>query len=118
MEGEALMKYELNDDLFHARAVVAKALGNDTRLKILHIISEHGEKCVCDLTNILGISQPLVSKHLSVLKNAGIVLSKKEGLNVVYYLAMPCVLSLFSCIDDILLRRIERRNELFNVREG
>lgn len=112
------MDYKLNEDLFNARETVAKALGHATRLKILHIISEYGEQCVCDLTDILNISQPLVSKHLSVLKNAGIVLSRKEGLNMVYYLAMPCVLSLFSCIDDILLKRIERRNELFNVREG
>ncbi|MFW5786803.1 MAG: ArsR/SmtB family transcription factor [bacterium] len=97
--------------MYQLRAKVAKALAHQTRLEIVDILTDEGEKCVCELTEILDVSQSSVSKHLGILKNAGIVDSRKEGLNVWYNLRTPCVSSFFNCLDDILSKDIQRRKE-------
>jgi DNA-binding transcriptional ArsR family regulator len=63
-------------------ADVFKALGDPTRLKILDCIRK-GEKCICEITPYTGKSQPNVSQHLKVLKNAGIVDERKEGARII-----------------------------------
>ncbi len=55
-----------------------KGLGDETRLRILKML-EPGELCVCEVTEVLGLSQPTVSKHLSILKDAGLILGRKDG---------------------------------------
>jgi ArsR family transcriptional regulator, arsenate/arsenite/antimonite-responsive transcriptional repressor len=63
-----------------------KALGDETRLRIVALLS-HGELCVCHLESALEISQPNASRQLGVLRNAGIVESRREGSWVYYRLA-------------------------------
>ena len=101
----------IGKDIYKARANIAKALAHDTRLEIIDILSKDGEHCVCELTEILAVSQSSVSKHLSILKKAGIIDSKKEGLNVNYFLRTPCVNSFFQCLDNILKADLEKRKE-------
>ena len=60
---------------------VFKALGDPTRLKILKSV-HHGEKCICEIVPSTGKSQPNVSQHLKVLKNAGLIHERKEGTNI------------------------------------
>jgi len=67
---------------------VFKALSEETRLRILVLLSER-ELCVCQLESALGLSQVKVSRHLSVLRNAGLVNDRREGLWVFYSLAKP-----------------------------
>lgn len=55
-----------------------KALGEPTRLKIIKLLADR-ELCVCDLEEIMQISQPRISQHLKVLKQAGLVTERKEG---------------------------------------
>jgi ArsR family transcriptional regulator len=55
-----------------------KALGDDTRLRIVGLLS-HGELCVCHVQEALGLTQPNASRHLGILKNAGIVESRRSG---------------------------------------
>jgi ArsR family transcriptional regulator len=62
---------------------IFKALSDETRLKILKIF-EKGEICVCDLVSVLNVSQPRVSFHLNVLKEAGLVRGRKQGKWVHY----------------------------------
>ncbi len=57
---------------------IFKALGEPTRLKIIKLLAER-ELCVCDLEEVMQISQPRVSQHLKVLKHAGLVNERKEG---------------------------------------
>lgn len=57
---------------------VFKALGEPTRLRIVRLLAEK-ELCVCDLEEIMDISQPRVSQHLKILKQAGLVRERKEG---------------------------------------
>ncbi|MFH1688246.1 MAG: metalloregulator ArsR/SmtB family transcription factor [bacterium] len=87
-----------------ARADVFKALAHPTRLLILQELAD-GERCVGDLTEIAGFDMSTVSKHLTVLKSAGIVADQKRGLEVWYRLCMPCVLSFFDCVAAVLKAR-------------
>ncbi len=63
-----------------------KALSDINRVKIVKLL-QHKMMCVCELQAALRIAQPTVSKHLKTLENAGLVVSKKEGLWVNYYLS-------------------------------
>jgi ArsR family transcriptional regulator, arsenate/arsenite/antimonite-responsive transcriptional repressor len=63
-----------------------KALGDETRLRIVALLS-HGELCVCHLEDALGLSQPHVSRHLAVLRMAGVVQHRRQGSWVYYRIA-------------------------------
>lgn len=63
-----------------------KALGDVTRLRIMNLLL-HGELCVCDIQRVLDAPQPNVSRHLSYLKHAGLVLDRRDGLRMFYRLA-------------------------------
>jgi ArsR family transcriptional regulator len=63
-----------------------KALGDETRLRIVALLS-HDELCVCHLVDALRLSQPHVSRHLAILRAAGVVESRREGIWIYYRLA-------------------------------
>jgi ArsR family transcriptional regulator, arsenate/arsenite/antimonite-responsive transcriptional repressor len=65
-----------------------KGLADQTRLRILNLLI-HGELCVCDIQYVLESSQPNVSRHLTYLKNSGLVLDRREGPRMYYRLAGP-----------------------------
>lgn len=65
---------------------VMKALSDPNRVKIVKLL-QHRAMCVCELRELLEVSQPTVSKHLKILERAGLVNSKKDGLWVDYFLA-------------------------------
>jgi ArsR family transcriptional regulator, arsenate/arsenite/antimonite-responsive transcriptional repressor len=66
--------------------VIFRALSDRTRLRILHLL-RGGERCVCDLVDVLGVPQPKTSRHLAYLRRAGLVLARKQGLWSYYRLA-------------------------------
>ena len=84
---------------FRTAAEVFKALSNANRLIIVDAVSG-GERCVADLTALLGLDMSTVSSHLSVLKNVGILIDERRGNQVFYSLRKPCLLNLFCCLDD------------------
>jgi DNA-binding transcriptional ArsR family regulator len=86
--------------LFERRTRVMKALAHPSRLAMVDALAG-GEKCVCDLQAFVGADMSTVSKHLSLLRNAGLVLSSKRGLQVWYRLRVPCLLDFFSCVDAV-----------------
>ncbi|HNY70021.1 MAG TPA: metalloregulator ArsR/SmtB family transcription factor [Syntrophorhabdus sp.] len=90
---------------YEARAKIIKALAHPTRLFIVDELSK-GEQCVCKLTEMIGSDISTVSKHLSILKNAGVVHDDKRGTQVFYTLKMPCSVGFFSCVEDILTSNI------------
>jgi len=94
-----------------ARAQIIKALAHPTRLFIVEELSE-GERCVCELTEMIGADMSTVSKHLSILKSAGIVLDDKRGTQVYYTLRMPCVLDFVSCAESMMKQVAEEQLSL------
>lgn len=85
---------------YKTRSEIMKALAHPTRLFIVDFLSE-GEKCVCEIVEQVGVDISTISKHLLVMKNAGLVDDEKRGLNVFYRLVCPCVSNLFTCLEDI-----------------
>lgn len=86
---------------FEERAKVVKAMAHPSRLLMIDELSR-GERCVCDLRDLVGHDISTVSKHLNVLKKAGIVEDDKRGKNIYYRLKVPCVLNFFQCIESVL----------------
>jgi len=84
-----------------ARARVMKALAHPSRLFIVDELSR-GERCVCDLTEMVGADVSTVSKHLAVLKAAGVVIDDRRGQQVFYRLRVPCILNFFGCVEAVL----------------
>ncbi|MGW8311913.1 MAG: ArsR/SmtB family transcription factor [Desulfuromonadales bacterium] len=87
--------------ILNARAKVLKAMAHPTRLFIIEELAK-GERCVCELTELIGADISTVSKHLSVLKQAGVVLDDKRGNQVFYSLRVPCILNFFGCVESVL----------------
>ena len=85
---------------YKAQARIIKALAHPTRLFIVDELSR-GERCVCELTDLIGVEMPTVSRHLSVLRNVGILEDEKRGAQVFYRLRVPCVLNFFKCVEAV-----------------
>ncbi len=94
-----------NYEIYTARANVLKALAHPSRLLMVEALA-NGPRCVCELQELVGSDMSTVSKHLSVLKNGGIVADEKFGTQVYYHLLTPCVLNFFSCIESVLKVKI------------
>ena len=83
------------------RVQILKAMAHPSRLMMVNELAE-GERCVCELQEIVGADISTVSKHLAVLKKAGLVESDKRGLNVFYRLLSPCVMNFFTCVESVI----------------
>ncbi len=86
---------------FRAQAKVMKALAHPTRMFIVDELSRR-ERCVCELTEMIGAEMPTVSRHLGLLKNAGLVADEKRGAKIFYRLRVPCCLSFLKCVESVL----------------
>ncbi|MBT3377162.1 MAG: winged helix-turn-helix transcriptional regulator [Lentisphaerae bacterium] len=96
---------------FEARAEIMKALAHPSRLFIVDELSR-GERCVCELQEMIGADVSTVSKHLSVLRKARLLVSEKRGLQVFYRLRVPCVMGFFSCLETLIRSAAEEQLEL------
>lgn len=88
-------------DKLERRAGILKALAHPSRLMMVDELAS-GERCVCELQELVGADISTVSKHLAVLKKAGVVESDKRGLQVFYKLLSPCVMNFFACIESVI----------------
>jgi ArsR family transcriptional regulator len=102
---------------FEARARIMKALGHPTRLFIVDELSRN-ERCVCDLTNMVGADISTVSKHLSILKGAGILGDEKRGTQVYYRLKTPCIMNFFGCLESVIKSNIEEQLKVIGGESG
>ena len=84
---------------FERRAIIASAMAHPLRLQILDRLFQQGPTCVCDLVEAFDSKQPILSKHLLILKTAGLVDVQKKGLKMFYSLKTPCIMNFFECAD-------------------
>ncbi len=89
-----------------ARARILKAMAHPTRLFIVDELSKQ-ERCVAELTQMIGADMSTVSKHLSVLRGVGIIADQKRGTQVFYRLAVPCALDFFACLESVLQAHVQ-----------
>jgi len=98
---------------FRTRAKIIKAIAHPTRLFIVDELSR-GERCVCKLTEMVGADISTVSKHLSILKNAGLVEDERRGVQVYYSLRTPCILNFLSCVESVMKANVEEQANLLS----
>ena len=96
---------------FKAQAKVLKALAHPSRLLMVEELSR-GERCVCELAELVGAEMPTVSRHLAQLKHAGILEDDKRGAQVFYQLRTPCVMKFFACVCEVSQQSAKRDREL------
>ena len=89
-------------------AGVFKALGHPARVQIVRRLTA-GECCVCELVEETKAGWSTVSRHLSVLRSAGVVADEKRGLQIFYRLALPCVATFLKCLEPATPRRRNRK---------
>lgn len=99
---------------YEARAKIIKALGHPARLMIVDELAEHGERCVCELTELVGTDMSTVSRHLSVLKNAGLVEDDKRGQMVYYRMRVKCLTKFFACVESVITTNIKAQQQLLS----
>ncbi|RMF97801.1 MAG: ArsR family transcriptional regulator [Candidatus Schekmanbacteria bacterium] len=87
--------------LYNAKAKIVKALAHPTRLYITEKLAER-EHCVCEFVDSINVDFSTISKHLSILKEAGIVDDEKRGKQVFYRLKVPCIINFVKCIEDVI----------------
>jgi len=91
---------------YEARANVLKSLAHPTRLFLVEKLAEKSY-CVNELTEMIGADISTVSKHLSILKNAGLITDEKHGKQVFYSLRMRCALNFLDCVEAVLKEQIK-----------
>lgn len=109
MKGRSIQHYE-------ARARIAKALAHPSRLLILDALAEK-EACVCELTELVGADQSTVSKHLAVLKQAGIIEDRKEGVMTFYRLKIKCLKGFWQCVESVLKQNLKEQEAVCQLVE-
>jgi ArsR family transcriptional regulator len=94
-----LVREPLSDEAAGELAVVFKALGDPVRLRLFSLIASHanGEACVCELTGEFDVSQPTISHHLKVLREAGLLSSERRA-SWVYYRVEPQALAALAAL--------------------
>jgi len=98
-------------ELYKARAKIIKAIAHPARLFIVEELDKN-ELCVNELTTMIGSDMSTVSKHLSVLKNAGLVGDRKAGTNIYYYLKTPCILGFLGCVEEVMASNAAHHAEI------
>lgn len=95
---------KVSADLTDVASVIG-LIGNDTRIKILYLIKAEKKLCVCDLSDILGMTVPAVSQQLRKLKDRGIISSERNG-TIIYYSLKEEYVELFSNVLNHRSKRI------------
>lgn len=90
------------------RAEIFKALAHPVRVLIIEKLQK-GDRCVCELNRLAKINQSNMSRHLAVLKKAGIVSDHRRGMKVYYHLQTPCILNTFDCALEVIKADGKRR---------
>lgn len=106
------MKTQKDVAHYKARAEIVKALAHPARLLIVDQLARSGPQCVCDLTSMIGSDMSTVSRHLHVLKAAGLVTDEKRGQMVYYHCTAGCLRGFFDALESIMEANAERQTSL------
>jgi len=90
------------------RAKIIKAMGHPVRLMMIEFLKKR-ERSFSDIFDLFKLDKSTVSKHLLVLKEAGIVTSRKSGADMIYRLEVPCVTDFFSCVTAVIDSNVKKQ---------
>jgi len=104
-------KTKIDMTVYNLQAELSKTLANPIRLAILHTLRE-GEKSVNELTDILGISQSNLSQHLALMRQKGIVTTRKQGTSIYYRVTDPKINQACDIVRQVLIDQLKQRQDL------
>jgi len=90
------------------RAKIIKSMGHPVRLMMIEFLKK-GERSFSDIFDLFKLDKSTVSKHLLVLKEAGIVTSRKSGADMIYKLEVPCVTDFFRCVTAVIDSNVKKQ---------
>jgi len=90
------------------RAKVIKAMAHPVRLMVIEFL-KNGEHSFSEIFDLFQLDKSTVSKHLLVLKEAGIVSSRKDGAEMIYKLEVPCVIDFFTCVTAVIESNVKKQ---------
>jgi ArsR family transcriptional regulator, virulence genes transcriptional regulator len=97
--------------IYNLQSEITKTLANPIRLAILHSLRT-GEKSVNELTDILGISQSNISQHLALMRQKGILKTRKQGTCIFYSVTNPKINQACDMVREVLLDQLNHKHEL------
>jgi len=96
---------------YEKQAQIAKSIAHPLRISILEYLKD-GEQCVCDIAKHVGAERSNISRHLSIMVNAGVLDYHKDGLKVIYKLKTPCIVDTFACLKRVLKNQLKEQQYL------
>ena len=100
-----------NIELYRRKAELCKTFSDPKRLMIISELRQ-GEKSVSELVAALQVPQAVVSRHLAVLRNRGVVVTRRQGVNIYYRLADTKIIEACDIVHEILLDQVARTREI------
>ena len=104
-------KPKIDMTIYNLQSEISKTLANPIRLAILHSLRD-GEKSVNELTEILTISQSNLSQHLAIMRQKGILKTRKQGTSIFYSVTNPKINQACDMVREVLLDQLNQRHEL------
>ena|SRR3989338_3873916 len=101
----------MKDEIYELHAEICQTLGNPKRLRILNSLRT-GERTVSELVPIIGIRKANLSQHLAVLRQTGIVSTRRRGTNIYYKLSNPKVIKACDIMREVLLENLKKKEKL------
>lgn len=101
----------MTNQIYLIKAAFLKALAHPIRLQILEILCR-GESSVGQFTQVLGVDQPTVSRHLGILKQGGLVIARQEGLSILYKIQNEDMAQFLQKLTELLKRKLQVDQEL------
>lgn len=97
--------------IFEVQADLCRCMSNAVRIEIVHILRD-GPQRVSELVQLTGQTQSVVSRHLGVLRNGGVVMAHRHAQDVIYQIANPKIVNICNLMREVLMEDAQHRNKL------
>jgi len=101
-------------ELFKMQADVCKTMANPVRMEIIYALKE-GEKTAGELVEITGLTKSNVSQHLSVLRSADMLASRRDGVNIYYSIANPKIVEACRLMREVLMEQVKKKQKIVSM---
>ena len=103
-----------NPIIFDLQAKLCQTLGQSVRLKIINLL-KNGPQCVTSIAENIGVPQPTASRHLTVLRSAGVLTRERKGAEVFYEITSPKIVEVCEMMREVLTEQESHHLKIFNI---
>jgi DNA-binding transcriptional ArsR family regulator len=102
------------EEIYELQADVCKIFANAKRLEIINILKD-GETSANELIEKTGLSKANLSQHMAVLRAKGVILTRREGVNMYYRIAYPKIIQAFNLMREVLAEQIQEKGRIVSI---